>query len=197
MCRKFARCGVILILLPIAGFLTGSLLSAAGFIIVWWNWLGEWKSLTGLNEKPEAILAVQLPERVFLLQTVNGSQLACSEEGCAPAAEDWSQGLQACSQATQPVVVSTFPVLVSWNIETALGCELSYQSTGRTVFVIYDRQGRSYTSGGPTMIPSDAGVVMVGLLGGIITALLVLLISAVLVLTRSQRKKKEALADPR
>jgi hypothetical protein len=46
------------------------------------------------------------------------------------------------------------------------------------------------------MIPTDAGVVMVGLLGGISIALLVLVISAVMILTRIERKKKEASADP-
>jgi hypothetical protein len=92
--------------------------------------------------------------------------------------------IQPCSAGSRPAVTSLFPLLVNWNANAVLGCELSYLSTGRTVFVLHDRQGRTYFSGGPTFIPTDAGVIIVGLIGGLVAAVLAALITGGLLIAR-------------
>jgi hypothetical protein len=96
--------------------------------------------------------------------------------------------MQPCSAGSRPTVTSLFPLLVNWNASTVLGCELSYLSTGRTMFVLHDRQGRTYFSGGPTFIPTDAGVIIVGVMGGLAAAVLAALIAGGLLIARRRRK---------
>ncbi|HSV86370.1 MAG TPA: hypothetical protein VLH85_07335 [Levilinea sp.] len=82
---------------------------------------------------------MELPSSTVALATTPGQVCACPPEGCAPTDLQWLASTQPCSEATRPAVVTLFPLLVSWNIDLAFGCELSYQSTGRTMFVIHDR----------------------------------------------------------
>jgi hypothetical protein len=186
MCRKLARDGLLAALAGLTGFLGGAVITVFGFIALWWSFPSAWTPADGLTGAPQAVLGMDVPQQVIYLQMADGGQFACVDGECAPAAS--AATMQMCTSNARPVVTSLFPLLVNWNTSTALGCELSYLSTGRTVFVLHDRQGRTYFSGGPTFIPTDAGVIIVGLIGGLVAAVLAALIAGGLLIARRRRK---------
>jgi len=182
------------VLAGLVGFLAGAVLSIFGFTALWWSFPGAWTAATGLTGVPQAILGMDIPQRVIYLQTVDGGQFACLEGECAPA--PLAAIMQPCTADSRPAVTALFPLVVNWNASTALGCELSYQSTGRTAFVLIDRQGRAYFAGGPTFLPTDAGVIGVGIVGGLIAAAVVILTAVILLFVRSQSQAKTTAGDP-
>jgi hypothetical protein len=190
MCRILARDGLLAALAGLAGFLGGAVITVFGFIALWWSFPAAWTPADGLTGAPQSLLGMDVPQQVVYLQTADGGRFACLDEECTPAPS--AVNIQPCSAGSRPAVTSLFPLLVNWNASAVLGCELSYQSTGRTVFVLYDRQGRTYFSGGPTFIPTDAGVIIVGLIGGLVAAMLAALIAGGLLIARRRRKDSAA-----
>ena len=197
MCRIIAKYGLIAGVLAAAGFMVGALLTMVGYIALWWEFPGTWQPLTGLSEAPRAVLALRAPENLYLLQTARGALFTCDQGSCVPANADWGSEALACDNTTRPAVVSFFPVILSRDIQVALGCERGYQSTGRTVYIVYDRHGTAYYSGGSTMIPTDAGVIIVGFLGGLVGAVLALVglgLAGIVLVAKNRARERGRLA---
>jgi hypothetical protein len=195
MCRKLAQDGLLAALAGLLGFLVGAVITIFGFTALWWNFPGTWTPAVGLTGAPQVVLGMDVPQQVIYLQMADGGRFACRDGECAPASS--AAAMQPCTPNSRPAVTSLFPLLVNWNASTALGCELSYLSTGRTVFVLQDRQGRTYFSGGPTFIPTDAGVIIVGILGGMAAAVLAALVAAGLLIARRRREdSRDSLPAP-
>jgi hypothetical protein len=194
MCRKLARDGLLAALAGLAGFLGGAVITVFGFIALWWSFPAAWTPAVGLSGAPQSLLGMDVPQQVVYLQTADGGRFACLDGECAPALS--AVNMQPCSAGSRPAVTSLFPLLVNWNASAALGCELSYLSTGHTMFVLHDRQGRTYLSGGPTFIPTDAGVIIVGLIGGLVAAILAALITGGLLIARRRKDAAGSLPAP-
>jgi hypothetical protein len=163
---KFIKftCGSLVV--AFAGFIIGFLLAGAGFIALWWDFPGDWQPLQGLPDAPQQILALKAEEAVYLLRIANNSLYTCREQTCTPEQTDWSTPDTHCDASTRPGVVSLLPLLVARGMQTALACERAYTDIARTVYVI-DLAGKgNYMSSGVSLIPTDAGVIGVALLGG-------------------------------
>jgi hypothetical protein len=191
MCRKLARDGFLAALAGLVGFLAGAVITVFGFIALWWSFPAAWTPAVGLDGTPQSLLGMDVRQQVVYLQMADGGRFACLDGECAPAPS--AVNIQPCTAGSRPAVTSLFPLLVNWNARAALGCELSYLSTGRTMFVMHDRQGRTYFSGGPTFIPTDAGVIIVGVIGGLVAAVLAALIVGGLLIARRRRKDSAGL----
>lgn len=196
MCRRIAKYGLMFTLLMMASFVIGGLLSMAGYIALWWEFPRSWEPLTGLNSAPQDLLALQAPGGTFLLRTESGQLFTCREGHCDPQSMDWSPEAVTCDETTRPMVVSLFPVILSRDIQVALGCESGYQDMGSTIYVVYDRQGAAYWSGGLTMIPTDAGVVIVGILGGLVSVVLALVAVGIAGVILALRKRSAEMQYP-
>ena len=196
MCSKFAKYGLGIVLLALAGVLVGAALSIYGFIALWWPYPAGWEALAGLNGQPQELLTMRVPDGPFFLKTAAGEVFACEKGAeCVPSSADWrgDADTRPCSASTRPWVTSLFPLALNWNARV-LGCEVGYQGTGRNVFVLQAETGKSFATYGVIFLPTDAGVIIVGLLGGLVGAFGggAAGVLAALVLLASAKKKNQA-----
>jgi hypothetical protein len=193
---KFLKftCGAVVV--AITGFVAGSFLFTLGFYSLWWSFPSSWQPLSDLPEAPQQLLALKAEEAIYLLRTANGALYTCHAASCASEHIDWSTPNTRCDDSTRPGSISLFPYLVSRAIQVNLACERSYQDIGRTVYVVSTSSGVTWYSTGLSLLPTDAGVVGMGLLGGLGGMALSLLAGGIIFLVRrGRRRRAEARAD--
>lgn len=195
MCSQYAKYGLGIILLALVGLFVGAVLAVFGFVSLWWMYPDGWEVQKGLQGQPQELLALRVPDYAYLLRTADGSLFECRQGGpCALAGVDWSaeQDARLCTSANRPWVTALLPVALNWNASVVLGCEVDYMSTGRNVFVMQDRAGNVAATYGAVFIPTDAGVIIVGLLGGLFGMLAGGAAGVLVALVRMARKRKQA-----
>ena len=179
MCGKIAKYGLITFLCAAAGAILIGFIALCGFVALWYAFPGDWKSLSGLPDAPRDILALETPGDRFLVRTAGGQLFTCMDQTCAPADQDWSTPAVRCDESNRPVITSFLPTIVNTKIKNTLGCERSYLDTGHSVFIAVDDQGAIYQTGGANLLPVDASILGVGLVGGLIAFLAILFIGTV------------------
>jgi hypothetical protein len=181
---KFLKftCGTLLV--AAAGFVLGFILLGAGFISLWWGFPGDWQPLEGVTEAPQQILALRAEEAIYLLRIANGALYTCHEQFCTSELTDWSTPDTRCDVSHRPATTSLLPVFAARGIRVVLACERSYTDIGRTIFVIQIAGRGNYMSGGVSLIPTDAGVIGVALLGGLVGMMVSLLVCGIVFLVR-------------
>jgi hypothetical protein len=189
MCGRIAKYGLVLFLLSMLGFTVAGILAMAVFVKLWYSYPGAWTPLHELPAAPETLLEIEAPGEGFLIRTRDGGMYACRGEECAPAQANWSADAQACDATSRPALVSTFRWLLSARIQVALGCERGYTDIARAVYVVYDSRRGAYQSSGVSLIPADAAVVGVGVLGGLAGFLTVFVIGGIVVIMRLKRAR--------
>ncbi len=185
-------CGAMLV--AAAGFILGFILAGAGFIRLWWGYPGDWQPLLGLPERPQQLLALKAEEAIYLLRAANGELYTCHEQSCDRELTDWSTPDTRCDASTRPATTGLLPVFAAWGMRVALACERSYTDIARTVYVIELAGKGAYMSSGVSLIPTDAGVIGVGLLGGCAGMVFGLLAGGIGLLVRRSRRKRLAAA---
>lgn len=194
MCSNFAKYGLGIFLLTLIGLVAGAFLFVYGFVSLWWPFPSGWEVLVGLNGQPQELVAMRVPEGSFLIRMADGQLFECEKgTSCAPARFDWSgeQDVRACSAGTRPWATGLFPPVLNWNTRAMLGCEVSYMDIGRNVFVLQDGSGASYATYGAVFLPTDAGVIIIGLLGGLVGAFLAGMLGVVLALVLLASAKRK------
>jgi hypothetical protein len=183
-------CGSLLV--AFAGFIIGFLLAGAVFISLWWGFPGDWQPLQGLSEAAQSILALNAEETIYLLRIANGSLYTCHEQTCTPEQTDWSTPDTRCDASNRPATAGLLPIFAARGMRGVLACERAYTDIARTVYVIELAGKGNYMSSGVSLIPTDAGVIGVGLLGGLAGMVFGLLAGGVALLVRRSRKKRLA-----
>jgi hypothetical protein len=179
--------------LATAGFVVGFKLVGAGFISLWWGFPGDWQPLQGVLGAPQQILALKAEEAIYLLRTSNSALYTCHEQDCTPEQTDWSTSATHCDASNRPATTDLLPVFVARGMRVALACERSYTDIARTVYVIQIDGKGSFMSTGLSLIPTDAGVVGMGLLGGLAGMAVSLLAGGIIFLVhRGSQRRAEA-----
>ena len=192
---KFIKYALGMFALAVAGFVLGFVLLGAGFISLWWGFPGDWQSLEGVTEAPQQILALKADEAVYLLRIANGALYTCHAQSCIPEQTDWSTPDTRCDASHRPATTSLLPIFATRGMRVALACERSYTDIGRTVFVIQLAGKGNYMSNGVSLLPTDAGVIGVALLGGLAGMLVSLLVGGIIFLVRRASHRRLAAAE--
>jgi hypothetical protein len=186
---KFLKFGCGALLVALTGFVLGFLLAGAVFISLWWGFPGEWQPLQGLPEAAQQILALNAEEAVYLLRTTDGKLYTCHDQTCSPERTDWSTPDTRCDATNRPATARLLPIFAARGMRGVLACERAYTDIARTVYVVELAGKGNYMSSGVSLIPTDAGVIGVGLLGGLAGLVFALLAGGIALLARRSRKK--------
>jgi hypothetical protein len=164
---KILRCSCAALAILTIGSLVGFILAGSGFIALWWSFPGDWQQLKGLDGAPHELLALDAQHTTYLLRMVDGTLFTCQELSCAPEQTDWSDQNNRCDESTRPATAGLLPVIAVRDAQGVLACERSYTDIARTVYVTEVTGKGIYMSSGVSLIPTDAGVIGVGLVGGV------------------------------
>jgi len=186
---KFLKLSCASLAFAATGFILGFILAGAGFIALWWSFPGDWQPLVGVDTSPQELLALDAEKTTYLLRIADGTLLTCLENTCAPEQTDWSTADTRCNDSTRPTTASWLPVLAVRGARTILACERSYTDVGRTVYVAEISGKGTYMSSGVSLIPTDAGVIGVGIAGGVVGSGLVILTGMVIWIGRKVSRR--------
>ena len=189
---KFLKFTCATLLVALVGFILGFIMAGASFIWLWWGYPGDWQPLQGLPDAPQAILALNAEDAIFLLRIADGTLYTCHEADCAPEQADWTTPATRCDASTRPATTSMLPIFAFRGMRVVLACERSYTDIARTVYVAELASKGIFMSTGVSLIPTDAGVVGVGLLGGFAGLVFSLLVGGIVLLAGRIRKKGSA-----
>jgi hypothetical protein len=178
-------CGALLVALT--GFVLGFALAGAGFVRLWWGFPGDWQPLQGLPEPAQQILALNAEQTTYLLRIANGSLYTCHEQACTPERTDWSTPDTRCDASNRPATAGWLPIFAARGMRGVLACERAYTDIARTVYVVELPGKGNYMSSGVSLIPTDAGVIGVALLGGFAGLVFCLLAGGIALLVRRSR----------
>ena len=177
--------------LTLGGGLLGFLLFAWLFCVVVWGFPENWKPLRGLPDgKPQALMALDAEQDTFLLRMENGTLYSCVKQDCQPEQDDWSADFP-CTAENRPALTNFIPLLLLKNFEGLLSCERSYTDIARTV-VIGKVNGDVWAGGGIGLIPTDAAVVMTGLLGALTGSAVALVASLLALAVRAVASRQKS-----
>lgn len=182
---KALKLGCSFCALALAGGLLGFLVFAWLFCALIWGFPDNWKPLRGLpEEKTRALLALDAGQETFLVQMESGVLYTCIKQDCHLESTNWSASFP-CTADNRPALMNFLPLLLLKHFDSLLACERSYTDIARIV-VIGKAGGADWTGGGIGLIPTDAAVVITGLIGFaagaaalLILALLVWIIRAI------------------
>ena len=155
-----------ILMLGLAGLVLGFVLAAYGSISLLWSFPSAWEPLSGLSGAPGELLALDAENDRVLVRSADGQLFTCQGATCAPAESDWSASYP-CDASTRPAVTKLFPYILSWEIRSVMACERSYTDIARTTSLAYTGKG-TWRSTGVNLLPTDASIVGVGLVGGLI-----------------------------
>lgn len=190
------QAGLGLLVLAFVGLAAGALVFVYGFVALVWEFPRTWQPLSGLPDTPRQLLALRPSDQSILLRTDSGQLVTCLGQACTTAAADWSTPDSRCEASDQPASVALFPLLLFRNFHVVLACEQDYQSTLRTVYVVAVPEAGAWRTGGPGIIPTDAAVIGVGLLGGLIGLVAALLVGGLIIAARWWAGRARAAALP-
>jgi hypothetical protein len=184
---RFVKYGVIGLALAGAGFVTGFIVLACASVALLWSFPDSWEPLTGLPDAPQALLALDAKADTILIRTIKGKLFTCKEQTCQAAASDWS-ATEPCDASTRPGVTLLFPYVLSTKIRSVWACERPYTDILRTVSVADTSQG-VWVSSGVNLLPTDATLVGIGLIGGVGGLMVGLVLAGVIGLAARMRKR--------
>ena len=171
------------------GSMVGFVLAGSGFIALWWGFPGDWQLLKGLDGAPHELLALDAEHTTYLLRMVDGTLFTCQEFSCSPEQTDWSNQNNHCDDSTRPSTAALLPVIAVRGAQGVLACERSYTDIARTVYVTEVTGKGIYMSSGVSLIPTDAGVIGMGLVGAVCGFGLVVSIGLVFLVIRGINKR--------